>query len=161
MMQFTPKDINELRKDIFKYFPEGVVSDEFDLTTLENVFHRLENEKTRYKGFAEIYFPALDGLTPDEKSEAWDKFIEEMYQPYEILQGEVVGQFRNICRSHVFLSKQLRDIKESLKEKIFNITWSQLFNPDKKWSYVEVDIQNYITYLIPFIQAGLLDDNDK
>ena len=156
MMTFTPKNVDVLRGETFKYFPNRNVSEEFDSSNLENTFHRLQNDKLRYKGFAEVYFPALDNLTPDEKSKAWDKFIEEMYNPYELLQKEVVEQFQKICFLHSFLTKGLKEVDEDLKNKIFSVAWGHFFNPEKKWSYIETDIQNFIVRLIPFLQEGLL-----
>lgn len=157
MMTFTPKNVDVLRGETFKYFPNRNVSEEFDSSNLENTFHRLQNDKLRYKGFAEVYFPALDNLTPDEKSKAWDKFIDEMYTPYELLQEEVVEQFQKICFSHSFATKGLREVDENLKNKIFSVAWEHFFNPEeKKWSYIETDIQNFIVRLIPFLQEGLL-----
>ena len=156
MMTFTPKNVDVLRGETFKYFPNRNVSEEFDSSNLENTFHRLQNDKLRYKGFAEVYFPALDNLTPDEKSKAWDKFIDEMYTPYELLQEEIVEQFQKICFSHSFATKGLREVDENLKNKIFSVAWGHFFNPEKKWSYIETDIQNFIVRLIPFLQEGLL-----
>ena len=155
-MLIAVKKKEEIRQDSFASFLDGDVTREFDVNTLENVYIRLEKEKTKYKDYADVYFENCSANVPaEEKSKAYEDFLAKHYLPYEDLQDEILAQFRKIVKK-VFLMKPFLDVDEELKDKIFDISWNSLFKVDKKWTYNESDIQSHIIYLVPFIQLGML-----
>lgn len=150
------KTKEEIRSSTFSCFPEGDVTREGDINHLESVYTCLEGKKNKYKDFLEVYFETHgDSIPIEEREKAYNEFLATHYQPYDELQMEIVEQFQVLIKK-VFLYNSFANVSEELKEKIFEITWGQFFNPTKKWGYVENDIQNHIVCLIPFLQEGLL-----